>query len=330
MVPSFNLLKSLHLKIILGILGCGMKPVYLSSYESGVLDERIEKLYRILESCELCPRKCRVNRSRSERGYCKSGMEIMVSSFNPHFGEEEPLVGTGGSGTIFLTNCNLLCVYCQNYEISHLGYGASLSEGKVADYMLQLQRRGCHNINFVTPTHYTPQLVKAISLAIPKGLNLPIVWNCGGYENVETIRLLDGIVDIYMPDIKYGLADSAKEYSDAPDYFERCKEAVREMHRQVGDLVIEDGIAKRGLLIRHLVLPGDAAGSWEVLKFIAEEISKNTYINIMDQYRPMYKAYKYEKLKRRPTFEEYVKVVNMARKLGLERGENFRHPLALL
>ncbi|MBS7651079.1 radical SAM protein [Candidatus Bathyarchaeota archaeon] len=307
-----------------------MKPVYLSSYENGVLDERLERLYKILESCELCPRKCRVNRMRGERGYCKSGMEVMVSSFNPHFGEEDPLVGTGGSGTVFLTNCNLLCVYCQNYEISHLGYGSAVREDKVAEYMISLQRRGCHNINFVTPTHYTPQLVKAIKLAILKGLNLPIVWNCGGYENVETIKLLEGIVDIYMPDMKYGRSDTAKEYSNAPDYFERCKEAVREMHRQVGDLVIENGIAKKGLLIRHLVLPEDGAGSEEVLRFIAEEISKNTYINIMDQYRPMYKAYKYDGLKRRPTFEEYGRVVKLARKFGLERGESFRHPLGLI
>ncbi|MBS7623335.1 radical SAM protein [Candidatus Bathyarchaeota archaeon] len=305
-----------------------MKPLYLSSYEHGELKEKVERLHCILESCELCPRKCGVNRLKGEKGYCRSGKDLIVSSFNPHFGEEEPLVGTGGSGTIFLTNCNLLCVYCQNYEISHLGYGRPASEEKMADYMIHLQRKGCHNINFVTPTHFTPQLTRSIEIAIPKGLHLPIVWNCGGYENVETIRLLEGIVDIYMPDIKYGSAESARKYSNAPDYFECCREAVKEMHRQVGDLVVEDGIAMRGLLIRHLVLPNDVAGSREVLKFIAEEISKNTYVNIMDQYRPIYRAYDYKELARPPTFREYKAVVDMAKELGLQRGETFRHTFA--
>jgi len=304
-----------------------MRPIYLSSHEHGSLDGKIGRLYRTLEDCTLCPRKCGVDRLRGEEGYCRSGKELVVSSFGPHFGEEEPLVGTGGSGTIFLTNCNLLCIYCQNYEISHLGHGTPESEKRVAEYMISLQKRGCHNINFVTPTHFTPQLVKAIEIAIPQGLHIPVVWNCGGYENVETIGLLDGIVDIYMPDIKYGSVDSARKYSNAPDYFERCKEAVREMHRQVGDLVIEDGVAERGLLIRHLVLPNNAAGSREVLKFIAEEISKNTYINIMDQYRPEYKANEYEELRRRPNLKEYKRVVDMAKELGLERGETFRHGL---
>lgn len=302
-----------------------MRPIYLDTHERGALGEKIGRLYRILGRCELCPRKCRVNRLNGQLGYCRSGKKLLVSSYSAHFGEEAPLVGAGGSGTIFLTNCNLLCVYCQNYDISHLGHGAPVSEEKAADYMIQLQRRGCHNINLVTPTHFAPQLARAIEIAIPKGLRLPIVWNCGGYENVETIRLLDGIVDIYMPDMKYGRADTAEKYSNAPDYFERCKEAVKEMHQQVGDLVIEDEIAVRGLLIRHLVLPNDTAGSREVLEFIADEISKNTYINIMDQYRPMYKAYEFEKLNKRPTAEEYGRVVDIAGELGLKRGETYRH-----
>ena len=262
---------------------------------------------------------------KGEKGYCRSGMQPIVSSFGPHFGEEDPLVCTGGSGTIFLTNCNLLCVYCQNYEISHLGCGIPESEETVAEYMVNLQKSGCQNINLVTPTHFTPQLVKVIATAIPKGLQIPIVWNCGGYENVETIRLLDGIVDIYMPDIKYGSADSAREYSNAPDYFERCKKAVREMHHQVGDLIIAEGIARRGLLIRHLVLPNNAAGSNEVLKFIAEEISKDTYVNIMDQFRPMHRAYEYEKLRRCLNLKEYKEVVDIAKELGLDRAEIYRH-----
>lgn len=306
-----------------------MKPIYLGSYEQGIFDKRIDKLHSMLESCELCPRKCKVNRLKDEKGYCKSGKELVASSHGPHFGEEEPLVGSGGSGTIFLTNCNLLCVYCQNYDISHLGHGSTVSEEEVADYMIYLQKRGCHNINLVTPTHFTSQLVKAIKEAVQKGLNLPIVWNCGGYENVVTIKLLDGIVDIYMPDFKYGSSDTAKKFSDAPDYFDRCKESVKEMHRQVGDLIIEDGIAKKGLLIRHLILPNNAADSKKVLQFIAEKISKKTYVNIMDQYRPMHKAHEYEELKRRPTLDEYKEAVKIAKELGLERGETFRHGLWL-
>jgi putative pyruvate formate lyase activating enzyme len=302
-----------------------MVPAYNKSYWDGDLKKSKEKLSILLEKCELCPRKCHVNRLKDERGYCRSGKDLVVSSYGPHFGEEEPLVGSGGSGTVFLTNCNLLCVYCQNYDISHLGYGHPTSEQKVAEYMIHLQKQGCYNINLVTPTHFTPQLVEVIELAIPKGLHLPIVWNCGGYENVETIKMLEGIVDIYMPDMKYGSGDSAKKYSDAPDYFERCEESIREMHRQVGDLMIEDGIARRGLLIRHLVLPNNAAHSREVLKFIAEEISRNTYVNIMDQYRPEYKACDYKELSRRPTLKEHTEVVRIAEELGLKRGLTFRH-----
>ncbi|MEM4246532.1 MAG: radical SAM protein [Candidatus Bathyarchaeia archaeon] len=301
-----------------------MRPLYLGLYESNTLRGRIDELFSILKSCELCPRRCRVNRLEGEKGVCRSGRDPIVSSYGPHFGEEEPLVGTGGSGTIFLTYCNLLCVYCQNYEISHLGYGDRTTEEEIAGYMIHLQRRGCHNINFVTPTHFTPQLVRAVEFAIPRGLNLPIVWNSGGYENVKTIRLLNGIVDIYMPDIKYGSQGPAKKYSNAPDYFERCKEAVKEMHRQVGDLIIEDGEAKRGLRIRQLVLPNNIAQSEEVLKFIAEEVSTNTYLNIMDQYRPCYKAHEYPELNRRITSEEYAEAVRLAQEAGLQRLDDRR------
>lgn len=303
------------------------KPGYLRLYETQRLEERIEQLFKIFESCELCARKCKVNRLEGEKGYCRSGKDMVVSSYGPHFGEEQELVGMHGSGTIFLTNCNLLCVYCQNYEISHRGEGEVKDEAEVADYMLRLQNMGCHNINLVTPTHFTPQLVKAISMAAGKCLHLPIVWNCGGYENVETIRLLDGIVDIYMPDIKYGASEPAKKYSNSPDYFERCQEAVKEMHRQVGDLRLDErGIAYRGLLVRHLVLPDNLAGSEEVLRFVAS-LSRDTYVNIMNQYRPCGEAYKYKELNRRPTSIEYFKAVNMARKLGLHRGFRVRTPL---
>lgn len=298
----------------------GPSPSYLKVRESGKLQERVQQLFQILQSCELCPRECRVDRLKGEKGYCRSGKELMMSSCGPHFGEEPELVGRHGSGTIFLTGCNLLCVYCQNYEISHLGHGNILSEAEMADCMLRLQNIGCHNINLVTPTHFTPQLVRAIALAADQGLRLPVVWNCSGYENVEVVKLLDGIVDIYMPDIKYASSSPAARYSNAPDYFERCREAVAEMHRQVGDLTVDEmGIARRGLLVRHLVLPNDLAGSVEVLKFLLS-LSKDTYVNIMDQYRPCGKAHEYRELARRPTHDEYMKVIDTARRLGLHRG----------
>jgi len=295
-------------------------PGYVKLYQSGELSKRVAKLYAVLESCKLCARKCQVNRLSGEKGYCRSARELVVSSFGPHFGEEPELVGQHGSGTIFLTNCNLLCRYCQNYEISHRGEGDAVTEETVAQYMLKLQNLGCHNINLVTPTHFTPQLVKAIEIAAGKGLNIPIVWNCGGYENIDTIRLLDGIVDIYMPDIKYSQREPAEKYSSTPDYFDRCREAVAEMHRQVGDLTGDErGIARRGLLVRHLVLPNNLAGSEAILRFIAS-LSRDTYINIMEQYRPCGEAYQYPEINRRPTAAEYFRVIDMARSLGLHRG----------
>lgn len=296
-------------------------PVYLETYTTGELDDRIEKLMAILNECTLCPRACGVNRMSAEKGYCKSDSRLMVSSVSPHFGEEEVLVGTHGSGTIFLTNCNLGCIYCQNYDISHLGHGRIMSEEEFAQSMLRLQEMGCHNINFVTPTHYTPQIVKALKIAIEKGLHIPLVYNCGGYESKRTIGLLDGIVDIYMPDIKYSAEETARKYSRAPDYFEACKEAVKEMHRQVGNLTVDErGIAVRGLLIRHLVLPHGLAGSEAVFKFIAAELSKESYVNIMSQYRPMYKAYEYEELGRGITLSEYHEALECAKRWGLHRG----------
>ncbi|HCJ66324.1 MAG TPA: radical SAM protein [Elusimicrobia bacterium] len=296
------------------------EPAYLKLYKSKELNQRIDQLYAILKNCHLCPRKCQVDRTKNEKGICRSGIELVVSSIGPHFGEEEELVGQKGSGTIFLTNCNLCCLYCQNYEISHLGQGGIISPEELARGMLYLQKLGCHNINLVTPTHFVPQLAKTIKIACEMGLCLPIVFNCGGYEVVETIKLLDGIVDIYMPDIKYGETGPAEKYSNAPDYFEKCKEAVKEMYRQVGNLKIVNGIAERGMLIRHLVLPNNLAGSEKVLKFIAEEISPDTYVNIMDQYRPMYKAEKFSELNRRPHLSEYNHVIEIAENYGLHRG----------
>ncbi|MFH1655313.1 MAG: radical SAM protein [Candidatus Omnitrophota bacterium] len=295
-------------------------PNYIKLHDSGQLKKRIEKLYKILESCELCPRKCKINRLKGELGFCRSGKDLIISSFNPHFGEERELVGRFGSGTIFLANCNLGCVYCQNYDISHLGEGSKFSVEDLVRQIIYLKKLGCHNINFVTPTHVIPQIVEAVYLAIGAGLDLPLVFNCGGYENVEVIKLLDGIFDIYMPDIKYSDSKMSKLYSNAPDYFDRAKEAVKEMQRQVEDLKVDDGIAVRGLLIRHLVMPNDVAGSGKVLEFVVEDLSKDTYVNIMDQYRPCYEAYKYDQIKRFPEASEINEVIGTARKLGLHRG----------
>ncbi|MBU4310950.1 radical SAM protein, partial [bacterium] len=243
-------------------------PSYLK-LKKGELKKRTKKAYEILEECRLCPRECGVNRIKREKGFCKSGVLPIVSSFGPHFGEEPPLVGTHGSGTIFLTWCNLCCIYCQNYTISHLGEGREISLEEFASQMLSLQRRGCHNINFVTPTHFVPQILAALEIATEKGLNVPLVYNTGGYDQIETLKLLDGAFDIYMPDIKYSDSGIAEKYSSgASDYPEVVKKALREMHRQVGDLLIENGIAQRGLLIRHLVLPNNLAGTKETMHFI--------------------------------------------------------------
>lgn len=305
-----------------------MKPCYLHLYESAELDRRIEKLNQILTDCHLCPRECRVNRAEGNKGYCKSARELMVSSIGPHFGEESELVGRGGSGTIFLSYCNLGCLYCQNFEISHLGEGRVICPEELARGMLHLQVIGCHNINFVTPTHFTAQIVRAVKIAIEKGLKIPIVYNCGGYEKVETLRLLEGIVDIYMPDVKYSKAGPAKRFSNASDYFQVCRKALKEMHRQVGDLrVNEEGLAERGLLIRHLVLPNNLAGSEAVLEFVAKDVSEESYVNIMPQYRPMYQASRYPEMNRGPSLSEFNEAVQIAKRFGLHRGFSKRHLL---
>lgn len=286
-----------------------------------VLKERVEAAYSLLEECRVCPRGCGVNRLNNEKGHCGVGLRAMVSSFGPHFGEEPPLVGRFGSGTIFLTSCNLNCVFCQNYDISQCRYGEEVTEEEIAGMMLGLQNMGCHNINFVTPTHVGPQLMKAIMIAREKGLEIPIVYNCGGYESVEMLKLFEGIIDIYMPDFKYGDNEVAKELSNAPGYVEIAKAAIKEMHRQVGDLVVDvRGIAKRGLIIRHLVLPNNLAGTEKVMEFIANEISKHTYVNIMDQYRPLHRAAQFPKITRRITFSEYMEAIKIAEGFGLYRG----------
>ena len=290
--------------------------------------DKIKKAYSLLRSCRLCPRNCGVNRLKGQVGFCKAGLAPMVSSFHTHFGEEPPISGVRGSGTIFFTHCSLKCIFCQNYPISHLAKGKEVGIEKLAGMMLGLQIKGCHNINFVTPTHYMPQILKAVFLAKEKGLNLPLVYNCGGYESLEALEILDGIIDIYMPDMKYSSDTVAKKYSSAPDYFEASKKAVKEMHAQVGDLRLEKGIAGKGLLIRHLVLPDDLAGSEAIFDFIVKEISPHTYVNIMAQYYSCHLAYRFPEISRRITHREYVDALKLAKHKGLSRG--FRQVLSTI
>jgi putative pyruvate formate lyase activating enzyme len=297
-----------------------MEPAYIGAYKENTLHERIEKALSILTCCTLCPRTCRVNRFAGELGVCRTGRQAKVSSFAPHFGEEDPLVGRGGSGTIFFTHCNLRCVFCQNYDISHLGEGYEISPGSLATIMIRLQEQGVHNINFVTPSHVVAQILEALPLAIEAGLHVPLVYNSGGYDSVETLELLDGIVDIYMPDLKFADSEVARRYCDAPDYPERAQAALKEMHRQVGDLVINEwGIAERGMLVRHLVMPEGKAGTYELMKFVAEEISQNTYVNIMNQYRPCGGAAQFSELTRAVTPAEYQQALNDAQAAGISR-----------
>lgn len=295
------------------------KPPYIELFESGVLSQRVEQLEVLMKSCRLCPHQCGVNRMEGERGSCNTGNKPMVSAFQAHFGEESSLVGRGGSGTIFFTNCNLDCIFCQNYNISHLGRGEEVTCEELAAMMLTLQHRGCHNINLVSPTHQVYAITRALLDAIPLGLHLPIVYNSGGYDSVETLQLLKKVVDVYMPDFKYMNHETAAELSGVADYPEVAVEALREMHRQAGDLVIDErGIATQGLLVRHLVLPNDLARTEKVLDEIAG-ISINTYVNIMDQYRPEYRARECPDIRRRVTLQEYDHAIHYARTIGLHR-----------
>lgn len=295
-------------------------PEYLHLYKSGALAERIDAAQGILKQCTLCPRQCRVNRLQGETGICRTGDKAIVSSYCPHFGEESPLVGTGGSGTIFMTNCNLLCVFCQNYEISHLGEGVEASAGQLAAMMVSLQKQGCHNINFVTPSHVVPQILSALPIAVENGLSLPLVYNSSGYESLETLRLLDGVIDIYMPDFKFWQEESAKRFLKAPDYPERARETLKEMQRQTGELVVDrEGVARRGLLVRHLVMPGGLPETRQILRFIAREISPHTYVNIMEQYRPCGRAEDFPPIDRPLSHEEYLEAVEIAHQEGLTR-----------
>ena len=293
---------------------------YLELYRSGKLRERIDAAVSLLESCYVCPRICNVNRLTADVGKCQTPREAMVSSYGSHFGEEAPLVGKHGSGTIFFTNCNLRCLFCQNYSISHLGHGQNVSKEKLARIMLFLQAEGCHNINLVSPTHVVPQVLEALELAAESGLHLPLVYNSGGYDSVETLRILDGVIDIYMPDTKYDDEESARGLSDVESYPEINKAAIKEMHRQTRDLEVDgEGVVQRGLLIRHLVLPRGLAGTKSIINFISNEISGNTYVNIMDQYHPCYKASQIPSLRRRISSVEFHEALSLAREAGISR-----------
>ena len=284
------------------------------------MDRKIMGLDRCLEACTLCPRNCRVNRKKGEKGFCRMEDTAVVASYGPHFGEERPLVGVHGSGTIFFSNCNLGCVFCQNFGISHLGEGQEISIDCLASIMMDLQAQGCHNINLVTPTHQTPMILRSLKIAVERGLCIPIVYNCGGYESVENLEILSGIIDVYMPDFKYTDPAMAEKYSGVHDYPAVAKAAIKEMHRQVGDLVTDkDGVAEQGLLVRHLVMPGNIAGTEDAAQFIAEEISANTWINIMNQYHPCYRAFDYPEISRKVSATEYRGALKSAVEAGLKR-----------
>jgi len=296
---------------------------FIPSYRklnSNELERKIEQAYSLMNPCRVCPRECQVNRAEDELGMCHVGKNAIVSSYGAHFGEESPLVGKGGSGTIFMAGCNLKCAFCQNYDISHSVEGFEVSTKELAQFMIALQSRGCHNINIVTPTHVVPQILKALKIAIGQGLNVPLVYNCGGYESIETLKNINGIFDIYMPDIKYADEEVSQRLSKAKNYPSIVKACLKEMHKQVGNLIVnKDGIALRGLIVRHLVLPNGLAGTNEIVSFISEEISKDTYLNIMAQYRPCYKANEYSQINRRITIDEYQAAVNAAKEEGLTR-----------
>ncbi len=293
---------------------------YRDLLETGELAQRVVAAKERLRRCHVCPRHCEVNRLGGELGFCQVGARPFVASYASHFGEELPLRGRYGSGTIFLASCNLRCLYCQNYEISHLREGRDITVAELADMMMDLQEQGCHNINLVTPSHQVPQILEGVLLAAERGLRIPLVYNTSSYDDLETLRSLDGIVDIYLPDFKYADAVIAEAYSKAPGYPRLAKVTIKEMHRQVGDLVMDDhGIAVRGVLVRHLVLPGGLAGTREVVRFLADEISRDTYLSIMDQYRPCYQAFSHPPLDRGITQEEYDEAVQAAKAAGLHR-----------
>jgi len=299
--------------------GKAWHPAYEKLENEGKLAQRIEQAYAILEDCQLCPRRCGVNRKKGEKGFCRGPYRPVIFSAQPHFGEEVSLVGKNGSGTIFFSNCNLRCIFCQNWPISHEGKGKELTDEDLANMMIHLQKIGCHNINLVTPTHVMPNILNATRIALKKGLRLPLVYNTSGYERLEILKILDGVVDIYMPDMKYMDADQAEKYSSgASNYPEVTKRAIIEMNRQVGELKVNKrGIATRGLIIRHLVMPNRVAGTEKLLRWVAKTLPKSTYVNIMAQYHVDYKAFDYPKIARGITVQEFLEAMEWAENFGL-------------
>lgn len=296
------------------------KPRYLQNQSLSDLKAKAEKALDVLADCTLCPRQCHVNRTADETGFCRTGKKAVVASHNAHFGEESVLVGSNGSGTIFFTHCNLMCNFCQNYDISHEGVGYEIDDQQLAGIMLELQNRGCHNINFVTPTHVVPQILVALGIAAEKGLHIPLVYNSSGYDSVRSLAILEGVIDIYMPDFKFWDDKIAEKTCQAADYPQIAQRALVEMHRQVGDLKVDhNGLAYEGLLVRHLVLPEKAAGTRQVMAFIAANVSSNTYVNIMPQYRPCGQAAETPPLDRAITTDEYESALDQARTAGIKR-----------
>lgn len=296
------------------------QPAYAKLEDEGLFQERIDQAYAILEQCTLCPHRCQVNRRRGGQGLCRSGDRVVVYSHHPHYGEELPLVGRGGSGTIFLSHCNFRCVFCQNWPIAHEGRGRAISDDRLAEMMIELQRIGCHNINFVTPTHYMPNLLNATRKALHKGLRLPLCYNTSGYERVDNIRLLDGIVDIYLPDLKWMDGEKASLYTFTPanDYPEETQAAILEMHRQVGVLRTDrNGVALSGLMIRHLVMPNRVSGTREFVRWVADHLPKDTYVNIMAQYRVEHRAFEYPEIARAIAPREFLEAIQWAEEAGL-------------
>jgi len=299
------------------------EPSYIRLHRDGTLAARVQAALDILKACRLCPRACGVDRTKGEKGFCATGRLAGVASFGPHFGEEAPLVGTHGSGTIFFKGCNLLCSFCQNYDISHSAGEPATSREALAAMMLELVKTGCHNINFVTPSHVIPQILESLPLAIEQGLRVPLIYNSSGYDTVESLRLLSGIFDIFMPDFKFWDSAFADRFCQAPDYPRIAAAAVKEMHAQVGDLAFEQGIAVRGLLVRHLVMPNAVAGTENIMAFLARVVSRDTYVNVMMQYRPCYKAAGDAVIGRPVTITEYSQALQATLQAGLHRLDKY-------
>jgi putative pyruvate formate lyase activating enzyme len=296
-------------------------PSYIALWESGQLAERSREARELLASCVLCPRGCRTNRLAGETGFCRTGLNAVISSYNAHHGEEPPISGSRGSGTIFFSNCNLSCVYCQNWPISQMGQGREVTPEGLAGMMMELQGRGCHNVNFVTPSHVTAQIVEALELAVPMGFRLPLVYNSSGYDSLESLRLLDGVIDIYLPDIRYSDSEAAGKYSGAPGYPAANREALKEMWRQAGPLVTDGaGMARRGMIVRHLVLPNNLSQTRDCLEFLSREISSQVHLSLMSQYFPGHRAQSFPELSRHLDPREYQMALEWADELGLENG----------